>query len=322
MKAIVSPKYGPPEVLEFREIEKPAPKDDEVLVRVHATSINQYDWHLLTADIFLVRLNMGFWKPKYPIPGADIAGRVEAVGPNVTQFRRGDEVFGDISARGAGGMAEYVSVPEKWLALKPTAMTFEQAAAVPMAGLTALQGLRDVAKIQAGHKVVIQGAAGGVGTYAVQIAKAYGAEVTAVCSTRNVDQARSLGADHVIDYTREDFTNNGKQYDIIFAANGYHSLSDYRRALAPHGTYVMAGGQPRQMFQALLLGSLMSERNGRKMKVLTAKPSQQDLNFMKELIEAGKVRSVIDKCYPLNEAAEALRYLGTGHARGKVIVTT
>jgi 2-desacetyl-2-hydroxyethyl bacteriochlorophyllide A dehydrogenase len=321
MRAIVSPKYGPPEVLEFREIEKPAPKDDEVLVQVHAVSINQYDWHLLTADIFLVRLNMGFWKPKHPIPGADIAGRVEAVGPNVTQFRRGDEVFGDISARGAGGMAEYVSVPEKWLALKPTTMTFEQAAAVPMAGLTALQGLRDVAKIQAGHKVVIQGAAGGVGTYAVQIAKAYGAEVTAVCSTRNKEQARSLGADHVIDYTREDFTNNGKQYDIIFAANGYHSLSDYKRALAPHGTYVMAGGQPRQMFAALLLGSLMSERNGRNMKVLSAKPSQKDLNFIKELIESGKIRSVIDKCYPLQEAPEALRYLGTGHARGKVIIT-
>jgi 2-desacetyl-2-hydroxyethyl bacteriochlorophyllide A dehydrogenase len=321
MRAIVSPKYGPPEVLEFREIEKPAPKDDEVLVQVHAVSINQYDWHLLTADIFLVRLNMGFWKPKHPIPGADIAGRVEAVGPNVTQFRRGDEVFGDISARGAGGMAEYVSVPEKWLALKPTTMTFEQAAAVPMAGLTALQGLRDVAKIQAGHKVVIQGAAGGVGTYAVQIAKAYGAEVTAVCSTRNKEQARSLGADHVIDYTREDFTNNGKQYDIIFAANGYHSLSDYKRALAPHGTYVMAGGQPRQMFAALLLGSLMSERNGRNMKVLSAKPSQKDLNFIKELIESGKIRSVIDKCYPLQEAPKALRYLGTGHARGKVIVT-
>lgn len=321
MRAIVSPKYGPPEVLEFREIEKPAPKDDEVLVQVHAVSINQYDWHLLTADIFLVRLNMGFWKPKYPIPGADIAGRVEAVGPNVTQFRRGDEVFGDISARGAGGMAEYVSVPEKWLALKPTTMTFEQAAAVPMAGLTALQGLRDVANIQADHKVVIQGAAGGVGTYAVQIAKSYGAEVTAVCSTRNKEQARSLGADHVIDYTQEDFTNNGKQYDIIFAANGYHSLSDYKRALAPHGTYVMAGGLPRQMFDALLLGSLMSERNGRTIKVLTAKPSQGDLNLIKELIESGKIRSVIDKCYPLQEAPEALRYLGTGHARGKVIIT-
>lgn len=322
MKAIISPKYGHPEVLQLGEIEKPTPKDDEVLVRVHAVSINQYDWHLLTADIFLVRLNMGFWKPKYPIPGADIAGRVEAVGPTVTQFRPGDEVFGDISARGSGGMAESVCVPERWLALKPNTMTFQEAAAVPMAGITALQGLRDLGKIQPDHKVVIQGAAGGVGTYAVQIAKAYGAEVTAVCSTRNKEQARSLGADHVIDYTQEDFTENGKQYDIIFAANGYHSLSDYKRALAPHGTYVMAGGQPRQMFQALLWGSWMSERNGRNMKVLTAKPSQQDLNFLKELIEAGRVRSVIDKGFPLSESAEALRYLGTGHARGKVVITT
>jgi NADPH:quinone reductase-like Zn-dependent oxidoreductase len=190
-----------------------------------------------------------------------------------------------------------------------------------MAGVTALQGLRDVGKIQAGKKVVIQGAAGGVGTFAVQIAKSYGAEVTAVCSTRNIEQALTLGADHVIDYTREDFTLNGKQYDIIFAANGYHSLSDYKRALTPKGIYVMAGGMWNQMFQALLLGSWMSERNGKSMKVLSAKPSQKDLNSLKELIEAGAVRSVIDKCYPLHEAAAALRYLGTGHARGKVIIT-
>jgi NADPH:quinone reductase-like Zn-dependent oxidoreductase len=237
----------------------------------------------------------------------DISGRVEAVGRNVSQFRPGDEVFGDISEGSAGGMAEFVCVPEKSLALKPKNMTFEEAAAVPMAAVTALQGLRDLGKIQAGQKVVIQGADG--------------AEVTAVCSTRNVEQARSLGADHIVDYTREDFTQNGQQYNIIFAANGYHSLSDYKRALAPQGVYIMAGGTGRQMFEALLWGSWMSERSGRNMKVLTAKPSQKDLNFMKELIEAGKVRSVVDKCYPLREAAEALRYLGTGHARGKVIVT-
>ena len=321
MKAIVSPKYGTPDVLEFKDVEKPTPKDNEVLIKVHAVSINQYDWHLLTADIFLVRLNMGFWKPKHPIPGVDIAGRVEAVGPAVTQFKPGDEVFGDISPCGAGGMAEYAVVPEKLVALKPDTMTFEEAAAVPMAALTALQGLRDLGKIQPGHKVLIQGAAGGVGTYAVQIAKSYGAEVTAVCSTRNMDQARMLGADHVIDYTREDFTQNGKRYYIILAANGYHSLSDYKRALAPRGTYVMAGGTQRQMFEALLFGSSMSERHGRSMKVLTARPSQKDLNFMKELIEACKVRSVIDTCYPLCEAATAMRYLGNGHARGKVIIT-
>lgn len=320
MKAIVSPKYGPPDVLEFKEVEKPTPRDNEVLVKVCASSLNQYDWHLLTADIFLVRLNMGLLKPKNPIPGADIAGRVEAIGRDVKQFRPGDEVFGDISASGAGGCAEYVAAPEKSLALKPNNMTWEQAAAVPMAALTALQGLRDPGKIQRGQKVVIQGAAGGVGTFAVQIAKALGAEVTAVCSTRNMEQARSLGADHVIDYTKEDFTQSGQQYDIIFAANGYHSLADYKRAMTPRGVYVMAGGTPRQMFQALLLGSWMSERNGKSMQVLTARPSQDDLNFMKELIEAGKVRSVIDKCYPLRETAEALRYLGAGHARGKIVI--
>lgn len=320
MKAIISPRYGQPDVLEFKDVEKPVLKDDGVLVKVCAASINQYDWHLLTADIFLVRLNMGFWKPRNPIPGADIAGRVEAVGRDVTQFQAGDEVFGDIAARGAGGMAEYVAVPERLLALKPKNMTFEEAAAVPMAGLTALQGLRDVGKIQPGQKVLIQGAAGGVGTFAVQIAKSYDTEVTAVCSTRNLAQARSLGADHVMDYTRQDFTQMGKQYDIIFAANGYHPLSHYKRALAPQGIYVMAGGKPRQMFQALLFGSWMSERNGRKMKVLTAHSSQKDLYFVKDLIEAGKVRSVIDRCYPLEESAEALRYLGQGHARGKVII--
>lgn len=321
MKAIVGPKYGPPDVLELREVEKPEPKDNEVLVKIHAASLNQYDWHLLTADIFLVRLNMGFWKPKYPIPGADIAGEVEAVGRNVRQFKPGDAVFGDISEAGNGAFAEYVSVPERSLALKPTNMSFEEAAAVPMAGVTALQGLRDLGKIQPGQKVLINGTSGGVGTFAVQLAKSFGAQVTAVCSTRNVDQSRSLGADHVIDYTREDFTQGRQQYDCILAANGYYPLAAYKRALTPRGIYVMTGGSARQLFQSLLLGSRLSERNGRTMKVLTAKPSQDDLRFMKELIEAGKVRSVIDRCYPLSETAEALRYLGTGHARGKVVIT-
>jgi NADPH:quinone reductase-like Zn-dependent oxidoreductase len=321
MKAIVCRKYGPPDVLEFKDVEKPAPKDDEVLVKVHAASLNQYDWHLLTADIFLVRLSMGLLKPKNPIPGADIAGRVEAVGSNVRQFRPGDDVFGDISASGGGGFAEYVSVPENLLALKPQNITFEEAAAIPMAGLTALQGLRDLGRIQPGQNVVIQGAAGGVGTFAVQIAKSFGAKVTAVSSTKNMDQARSLGAEHIIDYTTEDFTQSGQKYDLIFAANGYHPLSAYKRALTPHGIYAMAGGTPAQMFQALLLGSWMSENEGRKMGVVTAKPKQEDLLIMKELVEAGKVRPVIDRCYPLSEAAEALRYLGTGHARGKVVIT-
>jgi len=322
MKATVYRKYGlPKDVLRLEEVTKPVPNDDEVLVKVHASSLNQYDWHLMTADIFLVRLSMGLFRPKNSIPGADIAGQVEEVGRNARQFQPGDGVFGDISACGAGGFAEYVSVPEKFLVRKPANITFEEAAAIPMAALTALQGLRDEGKIQPGQKVLIQGASGGVGTFAVQIAKAFGAEVTAVCSARNMDQSRSLGADHVIDYTREDFTQSGRQYDLIFAANGYHPLSHYKRALTPQGVYVMAGGKPAQIFQALLFGAWMSEKSGRKMGLVSAKPDQQDLALMKELFEAGKVRSVVDRCYPLKEAVDAMRYLGKGHARGKIIVT-
>jgi len=322
MKAIVCTKYGSPDVLQFKEVEKPTPRDDEVLVKIHAASVNAYDWHLLTADIFLVRLmGGGLLRPAKGIPGADIAGRIEAAGSHVKQFRKGDEVFGDISPCGNGGFAEYVSVPESLLALKPTNLTFEEAAAVPMSSLTALQGLRDQRQIQAGQKVLIQGASGGVGTFAVQIAKSFGAEVTAVCSTRNLDQARSLGADHVIDYTKEDFTQSGQQYDLIFAANGYHSLSAYKRALTPKGIYVMAGGSMAQIFQAMLLGSLMSTAGGKKMRGVSAKPNQEDLAFMKSLLEAGKVVPVIDRHYPLSETAEALRYLGEGHARGKIVIT-
>jgi NADPH:quinone reductase-like Zn-dependent oxidoreductase len=216
MKAIVCEKYGPPDVLQFKEVEKPAPKQDEVLIKIFAASVNAYDWHLLTADSFLVRLmGGGLLKPKNTIPGIDIAGRIEAVGRNATQFKPGDEVFGDISAGGSGGFAEYVTVPENLLAPKPANLSFEQAAAVPMAAVTALQGLRDQGQIQPGQKVLVQGASGGVGTFAVQIAKYFGAEVTAVCSTRNLEQARALGADHVIDYTQADFTQNGQQYDLI-----------------------------------------------------------------------------------------------------------
>ena len=322
MKAIVCTKYGPPDGLQLQEVAKPAPKADEVLVKVHAASVNAYDWHLLTADIFLVRLmGGGLRRPKKAIPGVDIAGRIEAAGSNVKQFRPGDEVFGDISACGNGGFAEYVSVPENALALKPATLSFEEAAAVPMAAVTALQGLRDQGKIQAGQKVLINGASGGVGTFAVQIAKAFGAEVTAVCSTRNLDLARTLGADRVIDYTKEDFTRNGQTYDLILAANGYHPLSAYKRALTPQGIYVMAGGKPGQIFQAMLLGSWMSENGGKKLGGFTAKANQKDLVMLKELVEAGKVVPVIDRRYSLSEAAEALRYLGAGHARGKVVIT-
>jgi NADPH:quinone reductase-like Zn-dependent oxidoreductase len=318
MKAIVYEKYGSPDVLELKEVKKPIPKDNEVLIKVHAASVNAYDWHFLTADIFLIRLmGGGLLKPKNTRLGADIAGRVEAVGRNVKQFQPDDDVFGMVR----GGFAEYACAPENALALKPSNLSFEGAAAVPMAAVTALQGLRDTGQIQPGQKVLINGASGGVGTFAVQIAKSFGAEVTAVCSTRNLDQARSLGADHVIDYTKEDFTQSGQQYDLILAANGYHSLSAYKRALTPKGIYVMAGGSMAQIFQAMLMGSLMSETGGKKMGGVSAKRSQKDLVFLKELVEAGKVFPVIDRRYPLSEAAEALRYLGEGHARGKIVIT-
>jgi len=318
MKAIVYEKYGSPDVLELREVKKPIPKDNEVLIKVHAASVNAYDWHFLTADIFLVRLmGGGLLKPKNTRLGADIAGRVEAVGKNVKQFQPDDEVFGMVR----GGFAEYTRALENALALKPSNLSFEEAAAIPMAAVTALQGLRDEGQIQAGQKVLINGASGGVGTFAVQIAKSFGAEVTAVCSTRNVDQARSLGADHVIDYTKEDFTQSGQQYHLILAANGYHPLSAYKRALTPKGIYVMAGGSMAQIFQAMLMGSWMSETGGRKMGGVSAKRSQKDLAVLKELVEAGKVVPVIDRHYPLSETAEALRYLGEGHAKGKVVIT-
>ncbi len=320
MKAMVYHKYGSPDVLKLEEVEKPTPKDDEVLIKVHAASVNAADWHLLTADIFLVRLMMGLLKPKYTILGADVAGRVEAVGRNVKQFQPGDAVFGDVFAHGRGSFAEYVSVSESALALKPANLSFEEAAAVPLAAITALQGLRDQGQIQPGQKVLINGASGGVGTFAVQLAKSFGAEVTAVCSTRNLDMARSLGADHVIDYTKEDFTRNGKQYDLILAVNGYHPLSAYKRALAPGGIYIMAGGFPAQIFQALLLGPLMSITGGKKLVSFTAKANQRDLLILKDLLGAGKVVPVTDKCYPFSEVPEALRYLGAGHAQGKVVI--
>jgi NADPH:quinone reductase-like Zn-dependent oxidoreductase len=322
MKAIVYQKYGPPDVLELKEVEKPTPKDDELLIKVRAASANTADWRLLRADPFLVRLmGMGLLKPKNTILGADIAGRVEAVGRNVKQFQPGDEVFGDISGCGWGGFAEYVCARENALALKPARITFEEAAAVPLAAVTALQGLRDQGQIQAGQKVLINGASGGVGTFAVQIAKSFGAEVTAVCSTGKMDMVRSLGADHVIDYTQEDFTQNGQRYDLILAANGYHPISAYKRALTPQGIYVMAGGSGAQMFQALLLGPLMSITGGKKMRTVSAKPDQEDLTFIKELLEAGKVAPVIDRRYSLSEVADAIRYLEAGHARGKVVIT-
>jgi NADPH:quinone reductase-like Zn-dependent oxidoreductase len=322
MKAIVYTEYGSPDVLQLKEVAKPTPKDDEVLVKVYAVSVNAADLHLLRADPFLIRLSSGLLKPKNEILGSDIAGRVEAVGRNVTQFQPGDDVFGDISAGGWGGFAEYVCVGETALALKPSNLSFEEAAAVPMAAVTALQGLRRKGQIQPGQKVLIHGASGGVGTFAVQLAKTFGAEVTAVCSTRNLDRARSIGADHVIDYSKEDFARNGQEYDLILATNGDRSISDYRRALSPKGIYVQTGGSMAQMSQAMLQGPWISMTGSKKMGNMgVAKPNQKDLVIMKELLETGKVKPVIDRCYPLSEVADAIRYLEEGHARGKVVIT-
>jgi NADPH:quinone reductase-like Zn-dependent oxidoreductase len=321
MKAIVYTEYGSLDVLNFEEVPRPTPGDDEVLVEVHASSVNFGNLILVSGKPLISRLWSGPFKPKDPIPGGDIAGRVEAVGSSVRQFQPGDEVYGDLSGCGFGAYAEYVAAPENMLALKPANLTFEEAAAVPQAALVALQGLRDVGQIQPGQKVLINGASGGNGTFAVQIARSFGAEVTAVCSTRNVDMVRSIGADHVIDYTQEDFTQSETRYDLILATAGYRSIYDYKRALSPNGIYVMAGGAFAQVYQAMFLAPFLSSRGGKKLTNLSHHPSQQDLVFMKELLEAGKVVPVIDRRYPLSEAVEALRYYGEGHSQGKVVIT-
>jgi NADPH:quinone reductase-like Zn-dependent oxidoreductase len=323
MKAIVYTTYGSPDVLQLKEVAKPTPQDDEVLVHVHAASVNAADWHLMRGTPFLARLANGLQKPKNTKLGADVAGRVEAVGRNVTQFQVGDEVFGCIPLQELGSLAEYVCAHEDAVALKPARMTFEQAAAVPLAAFTALQGLRDKGQIQLGQKVLVNGASGGVGTFAVQIAKAFGTEVTGVCSTRNVDMVRSIGADQVIDYTQEDFTKNGQRYDLIFDAVGNRSVSDFKRALSPNGMCAVAGFTTLpHLFQVLVLGSWVS-RTGRKKigQMETAKPNKKDLLFIKELLEAGKVVPVIDRRYTLREVPEAIRYLEAGHAKGKVVIT-
>jgi NADPH:quinone reductase-like Zn-dependent oxidoreductase len=321
MKAIIYTRYGSPDVLGLREVAKPTPKDDEVLIKVRAASVNSADLHLLRADPFLTRLYSGPLKPKFNILGADVAGKVETVGKSVKQFKPGDDVFGDISGCTWGGFAEYVCAREKALVMKPANISFEQAAAAPMAAVTALQGLRDKGRIQPGQKVLINGASGGVGTFAVQIAKHFGAEVTAVCSTENLEKARSIGADHVIDYTREDFTRNGQSYELIFAANGNRSISDYRRALSPNGIYVMSGGSMAQLSDAMLQGPWISMTGNKKMGNSLAKPNQADLAFVKGLLESGKIVPVIDRTYALGDVPEALHYLEAGHARGKVVIT-
>lgn len=310
MKAIVFTKYGSPDVLEVKELENPVPKDNEVLIKIHASSVNPFDWRTMRAKPFFIRLEEGLLKPKNQRLGADVAGQVQAVGKKVKRFQLGDEVFGVCS----GAFAEYVCVPEDEIALKPANATFEETAALPIAAITALQGLRDKGKIQPGQKVLINGASGGVGTFAVQIAKSFGAEVTGVCSTKKLDLVSSIGADQVIDYTKENFTQNGQRYDLIFDAAAYYSLSEYKRALSPQGIYVWIGGSI-----ALIL-KIMLSRN-KKFAILSAKENQKDLTILKEIFEAGKIKSVIDRCYPLSEVAEAIRYLEAGNARGKVVIT-
>lgn len=320
MKAIVRHTYGSPDVLKYNEIDTPTPKADEVLVRVQAASVNAADWRMLRADPFLARLDLGLFKPRNTILGFDVAGRVEAVGSAVTRFRPGDAVFGNLYDLRGGAFAEYVAVPERLLVNKPSNLSFAQAAAVPMAAVTAWRGLCAHRPLTPNDRVLINGASGGVGTFAIQIARAYGAEVTAVVSPRNLDLARSLGADHVVDYTIDDFTRSDERYDVILAVNGYQPIWEYWRALRPGGRYVMAGGSAAQLFQAMFLGPLMSRKGGATLGNLETKPNRDDLAVVKDLIEAGQVSPVMDRSFSLAEAPDAIRYLEEGHARGKVVV--
>jgi NADPH:quinone reductase-like Zn-dependent oxidoreductase len=325
LRAIVQGTYGSPDALGLRDIEEPVAKDDQVLVRVQATSVNPADWHFMRGEPYIARMQAGLRRPKNAVLGCDLAGRVEAVGEGVTGTQPGDEVFGCTFMRGFGAFAESVAVSENLLEPKPGNLTFEHAAAVPIAALTALQGLRDHGRIESGQKALIIGASGGVGTFAVQIAKSLGAEVTGVCSTRKVEMVRSLGADHVIDYTQENFIQSEGRYDLVFQLAGAASPSDLRRALTPKGTLVLSSGDSdgrwigpvSRSIKALLLSPFVSQR----LAGFTVRPKREDLRFVSELIEAGKVTPVIDRTYSLREVPDAIRYLEEGHARGKVVIT-
>ncbi len=323
MKAIVTTRYGPPlEVLQLREVATPEPAENEVLIRLYASSVNPLDGFTIRGPLFFFPRLGRLLTPKDRIAGADFAGRIESVGRDTKQFQLGDAVFGaSFRGKGLGAFAEYACAREDSLAPKPSNLSFEEAAAVPVAAITALQGLRDHGQIQRGQKVLIDGASGGVGTFAVQIAKSFGAEVTAVCSPRNVERARAIGADHVIDYTQEDFTRSGVQYDLIFGANAHHSIFDYRRVLSRDGIFVMVGGGLARILQAVCLGPLLSRISNKKMRFFIAKINGRDLLLLKDLLEAGKLVPVIDRRYPLGEVAEALRYREEGHAQGKVVIT-
>ena len=321
MKAVVYTKYGSPAVLQLQEIEKPIPKENEVLVKIYAASVNSWDWDLLKGKPFLVRLIGGFFKPRHKILGADIAGKVEAVGKNVNNFKTGDEVFGDIAGNGFGGFAEYVAVPEKLLAKKSAAMTFEQAASLPQAGLLALQGLRYKGTIKQGDEILINGAGGGVGTIALQYAKLLGAVVTCVDKTEKFEMLRSLGADYFIDYTKENYTRNGKQYDRILDVIAHHSVGDYKRALKPGGTFAMIGGSMGGLLlQFILIWPILSRFTNKKLGLMGYKPTRKDLEYLNLLFEEGKLLPIIDKSFPLQELPAAFQYFSDGNIKGKIII--
>ena len=323
MKALFYTTYGSPDVLQVREVAKPTPADHEILVKAHAAAANPLDWHFLRGSPFFMRFASGLTKPEHPLLGADVAGTVEAVGRQVTQFKPGDAVFGEISATGLGTFAEYVCGPAESFVLKPKNLSFVEAASVPVVGFTALQGLRDRGKVQRGQSVLINGASGGVGSFAVQVAKAFGAEVTGVCSSRNLELVRSIGADHVIDYTQADFTRSGQTYDLIYDAVGNRALFDYKRALKPQGRCVIAGFTTfLRLLEHGLGGALLSRMGGQQLGLMgSAQARHHDLLTLKALLETGRVKPVIDRTYPLAEGAAAIRYLETGRARGKVIIT-
>jgi NADPH:quinone reductase-like Zn-dependent oxidoreductase len=326
MKAIVQDRYGSPDALQLREIDKPVPAGDDVLVRVRAAAVNAYDWHVMRGDPYLARLSVGFGGPKAKVRGRDFAGEVEAVGADVHRFRPGDEVYGD-TGQADGAFAEYVRVPAGAVEAKPANLTFEQAAAMPLAANTALVCLRDAAQVRPGQSVLVNGASGGVGTFAVQIAKALGADVTGVCSTRNMDLVRGLGADHVIDYTSDDFARAGRRYDVVLDLVGNRSLADCRRALAPTGILLLSGGGVSEggslvgPIGLIIRGQLLSRLMRYRLAVPAAHPSADNLAALRELVESGKVTPVIDRTYPLSETADAIRYLEKEHARAKVVIT-
>ena len=320
MKAVVYTTYGPPEVLRLEEMAIPEPKDNEVLVKVHATSINSWDWDLLTGRPRVYRMLSGLTRPRYPVIGSDIAGVVEKVGSKVTTFSQGDAVFGDLSPAGFGAFAEFVSTPEKWLARKPESLSFAQAASLPQAGVLALQGLRQGGDLMPGQKVLINGAGGGVGTFALQLARRAGVEVTCVDAGGKLDMLRRLGADHVIDYTKEDYTRSGKSYDKVVDVVANRSVREYKRILNPGGVFAIVGGAPDLFLRAILLGPWTAVTTGKKIGLMPHKPNQQDLEQLAEMVAASELQPVIDKTFPLNETAEAMRYFGKGSFCGKIVL--